>query len=345
MNVFARRLRAEWQRLELPTTARTVVAAVSGGADSTALLAALHELRRGGKLDLPIIVAHFNHRLRADESDADAEFVRNLTARFEFGFVVGVPSKPLDDQIGNLEQAARRARYKFFGETATARNSSIVLTGHTQDDQAETLLLRLLRGSGADGLAAMRAKSNLDFRGDKSDIQNSKPKINLIRPLLNWARRADTENYCRARRIEFCRDAMNEDLNFARVRVRQKLLPLLTSFNPQIVDTLANTADLLRDDADELNRQAVEWLAVNDFSIRAAQFQQLSAAIGKRAIRLWLARERGNLFRVTAKHLRAIENLARYAENEKFIELPGGAGVSKQKNQLKFIVQVEKTRE
>ena len=132
----------------------------------------------------------------------------------------------------NLEQAAE-ARYAFLERTAKKGVLHYVLTAHTMDDQAETVLLRLMRGSAAAGLGGMEAIRPL--AKDSS--------IKLARPLL-WARRSDTEDYCRIRKVEFLFDEMNDDLRFARVKVRKQLLPLMQSFNNKIVEALSRTLTL-----------------------------------------------------------------------------------------------------
>jgi tRNA(Ile)-lysidine synthase len=294
---FARRLFAEWRRLALPPRATRIIIAVSGGADSTALALACEELQRARRFALEFIVAHLNHKLRGAESEADARWVEALARKIGFEALISQADVNAVAQTmrDNLEQAARRARYEFLRRAAEAKGAHIILTAHTLDDQAETFLLRLIRGSGAEGLGAMRTISKVpssksqvssqeiadclhsiaDLRlltqtsdlglgtWDSSLTPNSKlqtpdsdSEIILVRPLLNWARRAMTEDYCRARGVEFCVDAMNEDVNFARVRVRRALLPMLEEFNPRIVETLTRTAEILRADEDALTAEA-----------------------------------------------------------------------------------------
>lgn len=356
LSSFARRLRREWRALDLPTEPRqTAVLAVSGGADSTALLSACLELKTAKKLDLNFIVAHFNHCLRGAESDADAEFVEKLAARFDFEFVGGFWNRKFEiaDLKENLEQAARHARYQFLFEMAEKSGAFAVLTGHTLNDQAETFLLRLLRGSGLDGLGAMRPVRNAEcgVRNEKklqeqniADDKNNPARriphsaIVLARPLLNWATREATEEYCRARGIEFRVDSMNKDENFARVRVRRELLPLLKTFNPKIVEQLAQTAMFLGEDAEELNLAAKKLLetAAADSALDTFFLKKTSAAQRRRAIRLWIKTERGSLQKLEAKHLIAIDNLLMRGEGNSFVELPGDEIVIKKRGLLVF---------
>lgn len=331
VSAFARRLRSEWRLLELPAKDKTIVLAVSGGADSSALLAAFAELQNAAKLDFKIIVAHFNHNLRGEESRKDAKFVKKLAARCGFLFedAVWETEELIND---NLEQAARRARYRFLRETAVKYCAFAVLTAHTLNDQAETFLLRLLRGSAAEGLGGMKP-----IRFLEPEISNCHSEVLLIRPLLTWARRETTEEYCRDKTIDFRFDAMNNNTAFNRVGVRRKLLPLLKTFNPQIIETLAQTADLLREDAEELNQIAENILKTafqEDKSLKVSLIVFYSPAQRRRTIRLWLKNLRGSLRQISFKHLQGIDNLLVKSAGGKYVELPGGAIVLKQKNRL-----------
>ncbi|MDQ2747811.1 MAG: tRNA lysidine(34) synthetase TilS, partial [Acidobacteriota bacterium] len=170
MHNFTRNLITEWRRLKLPFADETFVVAVSGGADSVSLMLALDELRRLKKLTNRFVIAHFNHDLRGSESDLDAEFVRHLTIKldFEFAYKIQNPKSKIHNQSGNLEQNARQARYEFLTETARNLNAEYVLTAHTMNDQAETLLINLIRGSGIEGLSGMKTIRDLEF-----EIQDS----------------------------------------------------------------------------------------------------------------------------------------------------------------------------
>jgi tRNA(Ile)-lysidine synthase len=192
-SAFARRLLREWRLRGWPVQGEGLVAAVSGGADSTALLLALEELRRAGLLGVELTAAHLDHGLRGEEGANDARWVEGLARGLGFGCVVGRAAVSERARGDNLEQAARRARYEFLAEAARGCGARAVLAAHTLDDQAETVLLRLLRGSGAEGLGGMAPERALEACGE----------LFLRRPLVAWARRAETESYCRARGAEF----------------------------------------------------------------------------------------------------------------------------------------------
>jgi tRNA(Ile)-lysidine synthase len=352
MDKFVRNLLTEWRKLQLPFTGATFVIAVSGGADSVSLAVALNDLKTRKKLDLRFIVAHFNHRLRGEDSDRDEQFVRDLAEKFNFELALG--SGEISNQAGNLEQNAREGRYKFLTETAENLNARAVLTAHTLNDQAETFLFNLIRGSGLDGLGGMKPVRSLDF-GIQSLEPNKESKIQLVRPLLNWAKREDTESFCLLNKIEFRYDAMNEDLKFNRVRIRRILLPMLKEFNPKIVETLAKTAHLLREDAEQLadRRQrtakdsfsqkqdeiAEKKEVKNKSQIENLSFKDLKdvfPSMRRIIIRDWLKRNRGNLRRLQLSHIEAVERLIFSRKSGREIELPGGETVIKKAGKLVF---------
>ena len=337
LSQFSTLLFAEWRKLRLPTSGETVVLAVSGGADSTALLLAVHELKNGGKLGIEVCVAHLDHRLR-ETSGKDAKWVNELAKKLGYQCVVGRSkvAEIASTKADNLEQAAREARYAFLERTAKRKSATYVLTGHTMDDQAETVLLRLMRGSAGAGLGGMEHMRPLR---ERSSIQ-------LVRPLL-WARRSDTEAYCRLRKTEFLKDEMNEDQNFARVKVRQQLLPLMQSFNNRIVEALSRTATQLREDSavllndsDALLRRAAVLDHLEDEAgtppLDVKVLAAAPPALRRRALRQWIAEGRGNTRRLEMVHLLAVEKLLEGAAGGRVVELPGGSRVTRKKGRLVF---------
>lgn len=343
---FARRLLREWRLRGWPLSGERALVAVSGGADSTALLLALEELRRTGLLGVELTAAHLDHGLRGEGGAGDARWVERLARDLGFECVMGRASvwETAREARDNLEQAARRARYEFLAGAARACRASAVLSAHTLDDQAETVLLRLLRGSGADGLGGMAPERTLEARGE----------VALRRPLLAWARRAETEGYCRERGVEFRSDAMNDDERFARVRVRRQLLPLLESFNPRAAETLARAATLLREDSAALEEIAATLLeearakasteveegragsAPAASPLKVEALRRAAPALRRRALRLWLARARGDLRRLSRAHLLGVERLLEGERGGRVAELPGGDRVERRRNLLHF---------
>lgn len=344
---FARRLLAEWRRLELPFAEARVVIAVSGGADSMALLLAFDELARANRLSIYAAVAHLNHKLRGVESDRDAQFVSDAARELDYEAViesedVAARAARTDD---NLEQAARRARYEFFARVGIKHQARFVLLAHTLDDQAETVLMRLMRGSGADGLGGMRRVRSL-VESEAGSVGDAQTSLLVVRPLLAWARRTETESYCRERGIAFRCDEMNSDNRFARVRVRREVLPLLRTFNPRIAETLARTADLLREDAaalefyaEKLLREATGGEEIGaGASVDARVLAAAPSALQRRALRRWLEIERGDLRRIGEVHIKAIQSLLVGERGNRTIEIPGGGRIERRKGKLRFVM-------
>jgi|SRR5262245_7710116 len=200
------------------------ILAVSGGADSVALLRALDDDPPAGGL----VVAHLNHRLRGTESDADAQFVAELCPCWPHR-VEAIDVRAAAEPGENLEAAARRVRYDFLARVARAAGASWVATAHTLDDQAETILHRLIRGTGLRGLRGIAERRPLV------------PEVQLLRPMLTVCR-AEVIAYLREIGQDWREDATNLDPTFTRNRIRHELLPLLRTFNPAIADVLGRLA-------------------------------------------------------------------------------------------------------
>ncbi len=337
LSKFATALLDEWRKVGLPQSDATVIVAVSGGADSTALLLAIDELIRSDRLHITPVVGHLNHGLRP-ESKADAQWVVKLGK--DLGYESTVSTRNVKQSAtkrkANLEQAARNARYDFLAKAALKKGSKHVLTAHTLDDQAETVVMRLLRGSAAEGLSG---SSSVRALSQGSDVQ-------LVRPLLSWARRSDTENYCRFKGVDFLSDTMNDDETFSRVRVRKQLLPLMQSFNNRIVETLSRTANLLSEDASALSSQANQLVdSASDSSNSETGTPSLDvkllanapAAVRRRALREWILRARGNLRRLETVHLVGVEKLLEGERGGRVAELPGGMQVRRKGGRLELV--------
>ena len=233
MTKLEQNLKSAIRRFDIGETGPLVVA-VSGGMDSVALLDALVRLRQRGKLPVKLVVAHLNHRLRGEESDGDEAFVRCLAAEYELDCLteqIPVAETALQEKQ-NLEAVARRLRYEFLARTAETVGAAFVCTAHTLDDQAETVLMRLLRGTGAEGLAG---------------IQTVRPlgrSVKLIRPLLAVTREEVAE-HCNQYQLAFRHDSSNDSILLTRNRIRHELLPMLKSFNPRVTQTLARLANVV----------------------------------------------------------------------------------------------------
>jgi tRNA(Ile)-lysidine synthase len=271
----------------------TLVVALSGGADSTALLDLLSRLP---EYNLRLIVAHLNHCLRGVESDADEEFCRVLAARYAIPFEV----RRIDIKIMasesrlNLEDAGRRARIEFLDEIRIRYGAVAVVLAHHADDQAETVLMRLLRGSGITGLSGMAYRNARDY----------------VRPLLDITR-SEIEQYLCGRSKEWREDASNSDTIYLRNRIRHELLPLLEEYNPAIRSCLAATASIISDDEkllSELTERAVaETCRMREGRIvcSIAQLRTLNTALRRRVLRHAFKQLTGTLVGVGLCHIDA----------------------------------------
>jgi tRNA(Ile)-lysidine synthase len=292
-----------------------VAAAVSGGPDSVYLLHALLEL--APRLGFTVTaVAHFNHKLRGEASEEDERFVAALAAHHGVPFLC--ERAAVAEADGNLEQAARRARHAFFSRLIQEGIAHRVATGHTSDDQAETVLFRLLRGSGLAGLAGILPVT----------------REGLIRPMLDVTR-AEVEEFLRTRGIVWREDASNQDARFARNRIRHNLLPhLAREWNPRIARTLSHLADLAREEEywwqEEISRLAKGLLVVSDggIEVEASKLAALPKAVARRVIRRAAENPGGADQGVRPPHLAfehvdAILELATQPQGEGKLEVPG----------------------
>ncbi|MEW6568652.1 MAG: tRNA lysidine(34) synthetase TilS [Chloroflexota bacterium] len=273
------------QRHGLLRPGERVVAAVSGGPDSLCLLDCLV------RLGYPVVVAHLDHQLRPDSRE-DAEFTLGVAQCY------GLPAVLAREDVRRLarhgisiEHAARLVRYRFLARAAREHRASAIATGHTADDQAETVLMHFLRGAGPEGLRGMLPATPL---GDWPDLPEGRG-LRLVRPLLDL-KRAETATYCVERGLSPRQDASNLDLAYLRNRLRHRLLPELEDYNPDIRDTLRRSARVMSTVADlvtrlsdqawqDVSRQAGQTALALDCAAFGAQPEALQFALVRKAIR------------------------------------------------------------
>jgi tRNA(Ile)-lysidine synthase len=319
--------------------------AVSGGADSVALLLLLLELRE--KLGIVLSVVHFNHKLRGKASDADEKFVAKLAAKhgLEFHSASVDIAKKARQERANLEDAARRARYDYFRSLVDSGTCTRIAVAHTADDQAETVLAHLLRGTGLAGLGGIHPIAGP-----------------VVRPLLT-VRRSALRAYLRRKKQNWREDLTNRDTKRMRARIRKKLLPLLEKqFQPAIVEHLTTLADLAREDEAALQSHAelrvlalaketegavhipasdIAWPKSASGSLRETnrendQIAINSAGIRKRMIRHITANIKPRAGQLGANHVEAVLELARSGQSGNSLSLPGGVEVQRERDTLVF---------
>ena len=345
-------IRGAIEKQGLLRAGQRVGVAVSGGADSVALLLLLVELRK--RLGIVLSVAHFNHKLRGKDSEADEKFAAKLAAKYRLAFHVGhadVGAKAKRDKA-NLEDTARRARYEFFATLVQGGHLDKVAVAHTADDQAETVLAHILRGTGLAGLGGIH------------------PQVgHVVRPLLG-VRRAELRAYLRAKKQTWREDATNRDTKRLRARIRKILMPILESrFQPAVVEHLATLAELAREDEaffDVLVKEQIhEVVGATSGSARISieellgygktkhfttpfeaqgkegtesteSTEKRNLGMAKRMVRHIVQQMKPRAGQLNAAHVRSILELAERGENGKRLPLPGGVEVRREHDGLIF---------
>ncbi|NQT73138.1 MAG: tRNA lysidine(34) synthetase TilS [Chloroflexi bacterium] len=275
---------------------------VSGGVDSVCLLHVLVTLRDKLKLDLHVV--HLNHQLRGDESDADAEYVRRLARDLNVASTIDKRDVQEYQAIHqcSLEEAAREVRYAFFSEVAESLGGSTVAVAHTANDQAETILMHLIRGTGLSGLRGMRPLSRWNLPDGKL--------LTVVRPLLD-ASREETETYCAIHELNPRYDSSNRSLEYLRNRIRAEIMPKLLDYNPNIVDTLSRMAHIVADDIAFLDAAVAQAsTAIEEFPqgilLDNKEFSALPLAVGRHLLRASLKRLLGSLRDIELVHIESI---------------------------------------
>jgi len=313
-----------------------VGAAASGGADSIALLLLLHGL--GDRLGIVLNAVHFNHKLRHIASDKDEAFVAKLAKKLAIPFFsahADIAAKAKREKA-NLEDAARRGRYEFFARLIHEGKLTHVATAHTADDQAETVLAHILRGTGLTGLGGVH------------------PRVeHVVRPLLE-IRRSELRKFLQAQKQTWREDATNQDLTKTRAKIRKKLIPLLEKqFQTSTVEHLVQLAEFARADEAFLNELAKIQVATkvntigDEKKISISDLLQCSSenipsssvALSSRVIRHILEEIKPGEGQISAQHVDAILELACTGENGKSISLPGRVEVRRERENLVFLPQ------
>lgn len=284
-----------------------VLVAVSGGADSLALAHALSVESK--EFAISLIGITVDHQLQ----EQSAFQAKKVVAQLESFAVECLVETVVVDLRDGLEASARRARYEALEKTALSKNAAAVFLGHTKNDQAETVLLGLARGSGTRSLSGMAGRNGL-----------------FVRPLLDLTR-LQSEQYCNESNLKFWKDPHNDNPDFMRVRVRNQVLPVLEeSIGPGIADALARSAHLLRDDADALDHWAKQESAdLNLWDLECSYLEALPRAIRTRLIRSAIYAAGAPSGTVTMEHVGGVDALICAWSGQGALNLPGGVKVER----------------
>lgn len=322
MGPFENRVLSFIQRHDLLKGVKHLLAAVSGGPDSVALLHLLHSLK--ATLDLErISVVHFDHRLRGEESRKDALFVRSMAEKLELPFLLGSDDvlTHRKTQRVSLEMAARSCRHRFFQRSLAECGAQGIALGHTANDQAEEILLRLFRGTGPSGLAGMAPRTS----------------HGIIRPVL-FLTRGEILAYLAARDLPYTEDASNLCTVFRRNVLRTQVIPVLEkTFHPAIVSTLCRTAQLAMDEEFywaqlmEQHWQTIQYQKTPTvISLRLDEFNRLHPALQRRLLRHAITLLKGDTYRIEAIHVEDALQLAVRKSSGRWCRLPGALHVMKE---------------
>lgn len=297
-----------------------ILVAVSGGPDSLALLLKLFSLQ--SKLKLALHVAHLDHGFRKD-SGLDALFVKSWGQKLNLP--VTIKRLPLAEakRKGSLEEFFREERLKFFIQTAKLVKADKVALGHNLNDQAETVLMRLLRGTGLSGLSGISAKRNI--RGTL-----------FIRPLLETPR-SQIDQYLKRKGIKPCIDSTNREDIFFRNKIRHDLIPFLRGkYNPNILSVLAGLAESVSYDYEYLDQVARRVLKGNPLRLNIKKLAKLHPAILRLKLRQSIAFLQGGTRRITFQHIKELEDLIFTRPIDSIVDLPKGVSIKKTRNSLFF---------
>lgn len=307
-------------RYKMLSPGDTVLVGVSGGPDSMALLYLLLDIRE--EYGVTLKIAHLNHGFR-QEAVQEAEFVVKMASSLGLEAIIRTIDVPAVKEREGLsaQEAARSVRYAFFEETARNTGSNKVALAHTSDDQAETVLMRLLRGAGPLGLSGIPPVRETGVPGT------------IIRPLIDCSRK-EVEGYISEKNIPFVTDSSNLKMDYLRNRVRMELIPFLEGYNPNIKDTMVRTAELAGMDNQFLDMEVEKAFTScqlpvvsgqensEDVTMAFKSLKSLHPAISSRVIRKGILAVKGDLKRISFQHISDVLNLIHSGEGRWSLHLP-----------------------
>jgi len=324
---FLKQIRDTIRHYDMLRRGDRVLAAVSGGADSVCMLMALLKLKK--ELGIEVLAGNMDHGLRGEESEADSCFVKELAAGLGIEFL----HKKTDARKGgkkgaSLEERAREKRYAFLTKAAAENGCGVIATGHTMDDQAETVLMKVVYGSSISGITGIPP-----VRDEEG--------VRIIRPLIR-TERAGGRAFLEKNGVAYVEDSSNNDMRFLRNRIRGELLPFLEGYNPKIKRALVNLSDTLREDMPFLEgarRKAVRKHAAgrgDGICIEIKDMVLQPRALRKEIFKELFRRAGGNVKKLSYRHWMEMDYLLRAAEKGKSLDLPGDVRVTRERNRLIF---------
>jgi tRNA(Ile)-lysidine synthase len=323
IKTILKNIRRTISRHKMITPGDQVVVAVSGGPDSVCLLDILNQL--SVELEMKLFIAHYNHGLREMEDESETQLVRDLAGSMDIPLFTE-KAIFLSKAIASLEERARNERYRFLERVRKRVHAQKIAIGHHLNDQVETVLMRLLRGSGPSGLAGIPP-----IRGNT-----------IIRPLME-IKHEEIMNYLQVRDLPYAMDSSNNDTNFLRNKVRLKLIPELLTYQPRLIEHMGQLAAILREDHDYLERLASQITDRElkqglhcEIAISASSLIKLPEPIRSRVIRQLLFKTGKSLRRIGYRHILSISEMAGSSRRQAMLNLPNGLVVEKTYDHLTF---------
>ncbi len=327
MKMFLDKVKRCIEKYRMIVSGDIVIVGVSGGPDSLALLYSLYYLR--DELNIGIIVVHLNHMIRGEEAEREAIFVEDNAKRLGLPCTVKMVDVPgyMKEKRLSSQVAAREVRYRFFESELKRHSANKIALGHTANDQAETVLMRMIRGSGMKGLAGIPpVRDNI-----------------IIRPIIEMTRR-EIEEFLSVKGIEYVKDPSNLDFRYLRNRIRGDLIPILErDYNPKIIEMLRNTAEILKDDEDYLSGYSKDIfcnLLIEEKEgtviLDASGLRALHVALQRRVLRKGLKVLKRDLRRISGRHISDILRLVKMRVSNRYLDLPGDITVKYMYNRLYF---------
>ena len=302
----------------------SIIVAVSGGADSVCLLKILYALRE--YLNIGLTVAHFNHGLRPKEDEKETEFVAKLAKKLNLALICDTSNNITKAHGSSIEEKAREMRYQFFQKAINENHAQKLALGHTMNDQAETVLMHFLRGTGLTGLS-----------GIPPIRQNC-----FIRPLIDITR-DEIHTYLKQNDESFIIDSSNLETRYLRNKIRLELLPLLLDYQPKLVEHLGELAFLCRQETQFIDEEATKLLDIitfdsskHSFDLSLTTFTTLSCSLQYRIIRQAIKKIKGNLRKIDRVHIKTIIDCANKDKPQIKVNLPENIIVKKIYNRLRF---------
>lgn len=305
-----------------------ILVCVSGGPDSVALLYLLNSLKK--EFNLKLHIAHLNHMMRKQDAEKDALFVKKIAKRLKIPITIDKKDVPafIRQTKASPEEAARIIRYNFFAEVAKKVKANKIATGHTLDDQAETVLMRLIKGAGTEGLRGIPPKRRLN-------------NLTIIRPLIE-TQRTEILKFLKTKRIKPRLDTSNLKTFYFRNKIRKELIPLLERYNPNIKQTLSRMAQVLDDDygyLEKLKEDAFKkscQVKDTDIQINTNRFTKLPVSLQKGVLRKAIKLIKGDLQKITYQHCDELYRLINERKTGSVVDLPQKIKAVKKQHKIIF---------